>query len=168
VGGGAAVVAAAAVALLGAGDGADDTVALPPVRQIELTAAARTAGCELRTGDVLRMAGLPARPAGPPARPGVLDDPPTPDALAGSLRRGLIVIQYRRGLPEDAVTRLRVLQALVPRGTLVAPQRTPGPFAVEVAGWRRLLGCRELSSAAVDAIRLFRGRFIGLGPDRPA
>jgi len=38
---------------------------------------------------------------------------------------------------------------------------------VAVVAWRRVLGCREYARGAPDAIRLFRGRFIGSGPDRP-
>jgi hypothetical protein len=34
-----------------------------------------------------------------------------------------------------------------------------------VTAYRRLLGCRELSQPSIDAIQLFRGRFVGSGPD---
>jgi hypothetical protein len=39
------------------------------------------------------------------------------------------------------------------------------PFAVAVTAYRRLLGCRDLNQSSVDAIQLFRGRFVGSGPD---
>ena len=39
-------------------------------------------------------------------------------------------------------------------------------YEVAVAAYRRLLGCTRFTDAAIDAIRLFRGRYIGIGPDR--
>ena len=162
-----AVVVAAVLVLVGRGD--DDAVTLPPVRQIQLTAAARTAGCELRTGDRSNVLGLPVpgAPGRPPARAGVYDDPPDAADLVAALRRGVIVIQHRADLPDDVVDELRALQKAIPEGTIVTPEPVRTRFAVSVVAWRRVLGCRTYATGAVDAIRLFRGRFIGSGPDRP-
>lgn len=84
-----------------------------------------------------------------------------------ALRRGVIVIQHRRDLPEAVVEELRTLQEVVPPGTIVTPGRVASEDAVAVLAWHGLLTCRRHSPGAVDAIRLFRGRFIGSGPDRP-
>jgi hypothetical protein len=162
-----AVVVAAVLVLVGRGD--DDAVTLPPVREIQLTAAARTAGCELRTGDRSNVLGLPVPgvPGRRPARAGVYDDPPDGADLVAALRRGVIVIQHRADLPDDVVDELRALQKAIPEGTIVTPEPVRTRFAVAVVAWRRVLGCRTYARGAVDAIRLFRGRFIGSGPDRP-
>lgn len=164
---GGVIVIAAVLILVGRGD--DDAVTLPPVRQIELATAARTAGCELRTGDGSDVLGLPVSgaPGRRPTPAGVYDDPPNGADLVAALRRGVIVIQHRADLPEDAIDELRALQKAIPDGTIVTPEPVRTRFAVAVVAWRRLLGCRSYVPGAVDAIRLFRGRYIGSGPDRP-
>ncbi len=165
---GATLVAAAVLALLGRGE--RGTVALPPVRQIELSAAARAAGCALRFGDPGPEVGLPRDSAilRRPARAGVYEQPPSPAALGAAMRQGLVVIQHQLRLDDEDVERLQALQRAVPAGTILTPERVPSRYAVSIAGWRRLLACPRLTDATVDAIRLFRGRFIGAGPDRPA
>ena len=141
-------------------EGGDEVVPLPPVRQTELSEAARAAGC------VLRAQGEPGR-RGSPARPGVYSRTVDPRALIGAVRVGTIVIHHRPALGDGALDRLRAIQRAVPAGTIVAP-RADMPDLVAVTGWRRRLGCRRLNAATFDAIRLFRGRFIGSGPDRAA
>src|SRR5690349_1039111 len=93
--GAAAVVGGVAVALSGGGE---DTVALPPVQQIELATAARTAGCEFRRtrrGEVTNPP-VDGAPAATPESPGIKDDPPSGEAsLLAALRHGVVVIHYR-------------------------------------------------------------------------
>jgi len=147
-------------------DGAPDEVSLPPVRVTELDQAAREAGCELhraRAGEHLNPAvagGIGAIPA----RPGVYEEAPSAPALIAALREGVIVIQFR-GLDSEEVDLLRTVQEAVPDGTIVAPNDTGMRFAVAVTSYRRLLGCAHLSAESIDAIQLFRGRFVGTGPD---
>ncbi len=58
------------------------------------------------------------------------------------------------------------MRRAVPRGTvLVGNPRMR--FVVAVTAWRRLLGCRTATGPAADAIQLFRGRYLGSGPDAP-
>ncbi len=164
---GAALVVAAILVVLGR-DGSDE-VTLPPVRQIELTAAARSAGCDLRTGARWDMLGLPVpgAPGGTPAKAGVYDEPADPAGLVTALRRGVVVIQHRADLPKDVRDQLRRLRDAIPAGTIVTPEAVRTPYAVAVVAWRRVLGCRDFRSGTADAIRLFRGRYIGSGPDPP-
>lgn len=61
---------------------------------------------------------------------------------------------------------MQALQQTVPAGTVLAPERIRTRYEVTIAGWRRLLACPRFTDATVDAMRLFRGRFIGSGPDR--
>jgi hypothetical protein len=146
--------------------GPADKVSLPPVRETELDRAASQAGCKLhraRNGERLN----PAVAGGIgviPARPGFYERSPGASALLAALRNGVIVIQFR-GLDSEDVALLRTVQEAVPAGTIVAPNDTGMPFAVAVTSYRRLLGCPNLSARSIDAIRLFRGRFIGTGPD---
>jgi hypothetical protein len=138
---------------------------LPPVRQIQLERAARTAGCELRRGDAAARLIAPADGrAGRPASPGAYDAPLRPDALIAALRHGIVVIQYRAGISQDLLDRLSAVRSLVPRGTILAPSATAMPFEVAVSAWRRLMRCPRVRAATLDAVRLFRGRFLGSGP----
>ena len=156
------VVALGVVALL---RGGEDDVTLPPVRETQLTQAARDAGCVLR-------AGAPSRRDEPlvdglrsaPARAGFYEREPSARSIAGALRRGVIVISYRRSLPEDRREELETVQSAVPEGTLVVPNDRMR-FAVAVTGWGRLLGCRRLEDKTLDALQLFRGRYVGSGPE---
>ena len=161
---GAAAVALGAIAILGSGD--DDTVSLPPVEEIQLSRAAQTAGCEFRRrgGRALNprvSGGSSARPA--PA--GVYDEPQPAGALIAALRRGIVVIQYRRRLQGSHVDELEALQRAVPAGTIVTPNATGMSYDIAVTAYRRLLGCRSFTAHTLDAVRLFRGRFVGSGPD---
>jgi len=146
----------------------EETVELPPVRQIELVDAARAAGCRLE-----RARDRPLNPpvqgaAASPAEPGVYDAQPDVEMLVATLRRGRVVIQYRPGLARSRVRELERLQAAVPEGTLVVPNATRMPYEVAITAWRRLLGCPRFTDEAIDALRLFRGRFLGSGPDSTA
>jgi len=161
----AAVIVAVLLAVL---DGEEpEEVLVPPVYETQLAEAAREAGCELRRarpGERLNppvAGGIGALPA----RPGFYDESPGTSALVAALREGVVVIQFR-DLDGSAIDLLRTVQAAIPEGTIVAPNETRMPFAVAVTAYRRLLGCRDLSDASVDAIQLFRGRFVGSGPDR--
>lgn len=140
---------------------------LPPVRETQLVRAVQLGGCELRRarrGEQLRPAVDGPRAA--PARPGFYAEAPPARQLTGALRRGVIVISYRPGLERKRLAQLRSLQTVVPSGTIVTPDTSAMPYEVAVAAYRRLLGCQRFTDAAIDAIRLFRGRHIGIGPDR--
>lgn len=145
--------------------GGDETVTLPPVQETQLASAARKAGCVLRSGPIAERGVVAEGPAGTPARSAVYDDerPPTA-AIVAALRRGAVVIDYRPGVPEEQVEELGTVQRAVPRGTIVAPNEDMD-FAIAVTAWRRLLGCRRITRTTLDAVQLFRGRFIGSGPD---
>lgn len=146
--------------------GGDEEVSLPPVRQTELSEAAVAAGCELRSDRPGQRVVPPiVGPRAAAARPGVYSRPIGTSALVGAMRRGTIVIHYRLPLDEDRVEQLQKLQEAVPVGTIVAPNQGMR-YAIAVTAWRRLLGCRRFAGATIDAVRLFRGRFIGSGPDR--
>jgi len=146
-------------------DGRANTVALPPVRERALPAAARHAGCELRRlhrDDHLAVA--MRRGGGAAAKPAAYDAPVHARALGGALRHGLIVIEYRGDAAPEFVRQLGDLQRAQPRATIVAPNGRPSGYAVVAASSRRLLGCRMIGSRTFDAVRLFQGRYVGVRP----
>jgi hypothetical protein len=163
------VAAAVAVGIVFALFGRDDanTVSVPPVREPELVDAAGQSRC------VLRSAG-PGKPLNPPVdgpaggRPapaGFYDKPVATAQLTAAVRHGIIVIQFRQGLDDESVEALKTLQAAIPSGTIVAPNATGMQFELAVVAYRRLLGCRRFTTRALDAVQLFRGRFVGSGPE---
>lgn len=143
----------------------EEQVTLPPIEEIALPQAARKADCVLleRTRGT---AELPADgPPSPGAAPGVYDRA-LPDALiVGAVRRGVVVISHSPRLFDEEIDRLATLQRAVPRGTVLV-ENPRMPHAVAVTAYRRLLTCSRMRPGTIDAVRLFRGRFIGQGPDR--
>ncbi|MDP1849480.1 MAG: DUF3105 domain-containing protein [Solirubrobacteraceae bacterium] len=146
----------------------DPQASLPPVRETQLVRAVQHGSCELRRargGERLRPP-VDGPSTAAAAQPRFYAEAPPADRLTAALRAGVIVIHYRPGLDEERLAQLRTLQTVVPRGTIVTPGASGMHYEVAVAAYRRLLGCTRFSDAAIDAIRLFRGRYIGIGPDR--
>lgn len=146
----------------------DTKASLPPVRETQLVRAVQNGDCELRrarSGERLLPAVDGSR-AAPAAHPRFYEEAPPADRLTAALRAGVIVIAYRPGLDDERLAQLRTLQTAIPRGTIVTPDTSRMRYEVAVGAYRRLLGCRRFTDSAIDAIRLFRGRYIGIGPDR--
>jgi hypothetical protein len=145
----------------------DASVAVPPIRDTQLLDAARRGHCVLeraRHGQALNPpVNGPARRT--PARAGVYDRPLPPVALTSALRHGLVAIQFRTGLDGDTHSALESIQSALPAGTILAPNGTRMPYAVAVTAYRRLLGCPRITPSTLDAVQLFRGRFVGAGPE---
>jgi uncharacterized protein DUF3105 len=140
-------------------------VTLPPVGQIRLERAAHAARCDLRRGRAAERVNPPGDGTpGRAAAPGTYKRPLPAPALAAAMRHGIVVIQYRPGLSARLVDVLTALQSAVPKGTIVAPNATRMPYEVAATAWRRVLGCPRLDDTTIDAVRLFRGRFVGSTP----
>lgn len=162
----AAGAAVAVLAIVALGGGEPKTVAVPPVEETQLDHAAVAAGCELRRASPREH--LNPAVTGPaaarPAHAGFYDAAPDPASLVSALREGVIVIQFR-DLDGDRLHELHDLQQALPEGTIVAPNGTGMPYQVAVTAYRRLLGCGRISDEAIEAVQLFRGRYLGSGPD---
>ena len=161
---GAAILAGVAIVLLDDGDG--EEVSLPPIRETQLVDAARRADCEFRRaarGD--RLDPAVDGPAGSAAAPaGFYDEAPDSGSLVAALRRGVVVIHFRSDLDGERVDELRRIQEAAPNGTIVTPNSSMS-FEVAATAFRRLLGCPRASDKSMEAALLFRGRFLGAGPE---
>lgn len=160
----AAVIVGVLLAVLDSGE--PDEVSLPPVHETELDTAAARAGCKLERADAGERLNPPVLggAAAAPAAPGFYEESPEDESLLAAMREGVIIIHFR-DLTSSEVDLLRAFQEAVPHGTIVVRNDTGMPFVVAVTAYRRLLGCRRLNQSSVDAIQLFRGRFVGSGPD---
>lgn len=138
---------------------------LPPVLEPSLGAAVEHAGCEIapvRSGSLLRPATRAERSPSVPES-GVYPDPIGVSEVASALHAGFTVLRYRAPAPNDDVRALEAVQGTLPRATILTPLQRGGVDAVEVTGrWRRLV-CPELDGPALDAVRLFHGRYAGRG-----
>lgn len=76
----------------------------------------------------------------------------------------MVVIHFRPELDGDRVDELKEVQQAAPNGTIVTPNATMA-FEVAATAFRRLLGCPRASDASLEAALLFRGRFLGSGPE---
>jgi hypothetical protein len=143
------------------------SVAVPPIRDPRLVDAARRGHCVLERAGRGRALNPPVDgPAGRrPARAGVYDRPLPRGALTSALRHGIVAIEFRDGLDGDARDALERIQSALPAGTILAPDGTRMRFALAVTAYRRLLGCPRITPATLDAVQLFRGRFVGAGPE---
>ena len=164
------VAAGLAVGLVATITAGDDSgmVSVPPVRETELADAASQGGCRLEragAGERLNPA-VDGPPGARPAAPGFYDHPISSAALVAAIRHGTIVIQYRTSVEGDRLDALKSLQAALPTGTIVAPNATGMQVELAVTAYRRMLACPRFSLRALDAVQLFRGRFVGTGPDR--
>lgn len=163
------VAAAAAVGVVFALFGSDnaDMVSVPPVHETELPAAAGQGRCQLRTAGAGERLNPPVD--GPngvaPARPGFYEKPVESATLTAAVRHGIVVIQFRAGLDGERLDELKTLQKAAPTGTIVTPNDTGMQFELAVTAYQRLLGCPRFTERALDAVQLFRGRFVGSGPE---
>jgi hypothetical protein len=164
------LVAAAAIATLAVAalnESEPDDVKLPPVLETNLDTAAKAADCRLRRAQAGERLNPPVDgvAATAPAAPGTYDAPLDSAALVAAMRRGIVVIHVRAGAADETLETLDELRAAVPEGTIVAKNESDMPFAVAVTAYRNLLGCTRVDERTFDAVSLFRGRFVGTGPD---
>ena len=160
----AAVIVGILLTVLDSGE--PEKVSLPPVHETELDRAAVRAGCRLERANAGERLNPPVvgGAAAAPAAPGFYEDPPHGESLLAAMREGVIVVHFH-DLGSSELDLLRDFQEAVPDGTIVVRNDTQMPFAIAVTAYRRLLGCRTFNETSVDAIQLFRGRFVGSGPD---
>jgi hypothetical protein len=156
-------LAAALVVLLLLRGSAD----LTPRREADPIATVVASGCVLETprGRAAELSRPPV--AGPRARPladGVYRTPRPRERIVGSLRRGVVVIQYERTLPATQVAAIeRAFRAPAPR-RVVVPDGSGMNFSVAATAWGHVLGCSKLDGRVIRALRTFAFRYGGRGP----
>ena len=90
--------------------------------------------------------------------------PPNARNFVHSHEHGRVEIQYSQELPEPDQLRIKGVFDQDPDGMLLFPNNEM-PYVVAATAWQALLGCRDYSPAALDALRDFRDTYRGQGPE---
>jgi hypothetical protein len=197
VGGALSVAAIAAVVVaIAAGGGGDDgnkpkgaatnTVPIPAQKTTNLNAAAKDAGCTLRTftpgaNDRSHVEGTVRYKQNPPVfgphNPTWASDgdyvgqgaPPT-EKLVHALEHGRVIIWYKPTLPQREISQLETLFSEPMEGKpegykqiLVERPSLPGPVAA--SAWGQQLVCPKFNAQVFDALRTFRVAYVDKGPE---
>jgi uncharacterized protein DUF3105 len=108
-----------------------------------------------------------------PAEDGIYEEAAPDSTLVHSHEHGRVVIWFRPSLPADTRAGLRALVEEDDYQILLMP-RSEMPFEVAATAWNsspgpagtgRLLGCESFSPGAYDALRAFRDKHRGRGPE---
>jgi hypothetical protein len=197
VGGALALAAIAAVVVaIAAGGGGDskdkpksapsNTVAIPAQKVTDLNAAAKAAGCTLRSftptaNDRQHVEGTVQYKQNPPVfgphNPVWASDgdyvgqgaPPT-EKLVHPLEHGRVIIWYKPTLPAREISQLETLFSEPMEGKpegykQILVERPSLPGAVAASAWGQQLVCPKFNDQVFDAIRAFRVAYVDKGPE---
>jgi hypothetical protein len=192
---GVAVIAAIVIAVVASSGGSDDSkakssgkanpevkaVPLPPRKTTDLFAAAKAAGCVVRTfpnEGRQHITGKGTYRTNPPTsgnhNPVPAEDgdysgqqSPAPENYVHTLEHGRIEFQYAPGTPAKVIGQLRTLFA--EQGSyhdLLFQNNTNMPYQVAATAWTHLIGCKQVNDKIWDALRAFRLRYTDQAPEQ--
>jgi hypothetical protein len=192
---GVAVIAAIVIAVVASSGGSDDSkakssgkanpevkaVPLPPRKTTDLFAAAKAAGCLVRTfpnEGRQHITGKGTYRTNPPTsgnhNPVPAEDgdysgqqSPAPENYVHTLEHGRIEFQYAPGTPAKVIGQLRTLFA--EQGSyhdLLFQNNTNMPYQVAATAWTHLIGCKQVNDKIWDALRAFRLRYTDQAPEQ--
>ena len=88
-----------------------------------------------------------------------------------TLEHGRVLLQYKPGIPPAGFTAMQALyqESVLGSGasyhTVLMRNNTQMPFQAAAVGWRGYVGCNEVTPAALEAMRVFRDRWVDKGPE---
>jgi hypothetical protein len=191
-----ALVVVVVLLLSGGGDGDSrqtaevlpDGGSVPDQRVTDLPAAARAAGCELRSyrgksrehsTDIDEGIRYDSNPPSEgkhfevQAEDGAYGESPGDSELVHTLEHGRVIIWFKPTLPKDQRADLKALFDEDPYQLVLTPRRNM-PYAVAATAWNRdpvelgtgrLIGCPRMDEQVFDALRAFRDEHRGNGPE---
>jgi hypothetical protein len=188
----AAVVVAVVAGAGGDGDGPKQNggegpkTPIPAQREENLQAAAKAAGCTLRsftpgandrqhTEEKVNYQQNP--PVFGPHNPQWASDgnyvgqgAPGTENVVHALEHGRVIIWYKPTLPARRISQLEALFSEPIEGKpegykQLLAERPNMPFEVAATSWGQQLGCRTLDDQVFDALRTFRATFVDKGPE---
>jgi hypothetical protein len=162
---------------------------VPDQEEADLAAAARSAGCELRsfransrehTDDLAEPIEYSSSPPtsgkhfAEPAEDGAYDEAPDVKQLVHTLEHGRVIIWFKRNLPEEQRANLKALFDEDTYQMVITPDPTRMRYQVAATAWNaeptpngtgRLLGCPRMNDDVFDAIRTFKDEHRSNGPE---
>ena len=190
---GVAAIVAIVIAVSGSGgssgngpspsDQASSSVKLPVRKETNLAAAAKAAGCVVKSFPLEGREHTTAKVTyhtNPPTS-GNHNPDPSPDGYYPSgplpkernvhaLEHGRIEIQWKPGTPKRVVDTLEAIFNEPLKGKsgyhqLLFENNTGMPFQVAAVSWQHYLGCPSWNQNVIDAIRDYRETYVDKGPE---
>jgi hypothetical protein len=192
---GIAVVAAVVVAVVAGSGGGDKSkpkttgkknpevkaVPLPPRKTTDLFAAAKAAGCVVKTFPAeghTHVTQTVTYKTNPPTsgnhNPVPADDgdysgqqTPPKENYVHTLEHGRIEFQYAPGTPPKVIGQMRTLFGEQGQYHALLFQNNTGmPYQVAATAWTHLIGCKTVNPKVWDALRAFRVRYTDQAPEQ--
>lgn len=162
---------------------------VPAPKITNLAAAAKAAGCELKsypgksrdhTGDLSAKIKYDSNPPtegrhyAVPADDGAYESSPDVKKLVHALEHGRIIIWFKKSLRAQDRADLKALFDEDTYQMILTPNTTNMPYQVAASAWNgdpqplgtgRLLGCPKFTPGVFDAIRAFKDEHRGNGPE---
>jgi Protein of unknown function (DUF3105) len=164
-------------------DASGSSVKLPVRQETDLTAAAKAAGCVVKSFPLYGRDHTTAKvkyKTNPPTsgnhNPNPAEDgfypngAPPPERYVHSLEHGRIELQWKPGAPKNVVDTLQAIFNEPLKGKsgyhqLLFENNTGMPYEVAVASWQHFLGCPTWNEKVIDAIRSYREQYVDKGPE---
>jgi hypothetical protein len=192
---GIAVVAAVVIAVVASSGGGDSSkpkstgkknpevkaVPVPPRKTTDLFAAAKAAGCVVKTFSMegrTHVTTTVTYKTNPPtsgnhnpvpAEDGDYSGQQTPakENFVHSLEHGRVEFQYRPGAPANVIGQMRTLFGEQGQyHDLLFQNNTGMPYEVAATAWTHLIGCQKVNPKVWDALRAFRARYTDQAPEQ--
>jgi Protein of unknown function (DUF3105) len=156
-------------------------VPIPARKTTDLFAAAKAAGCTVKTfpnEGRQHITGTNTYKTNPPtsgnhnpvpAEDGDYSGAQTPakENFVHTLEHGRIEFQYAPGTPARTIGQMRTLFA--EQGSyhdLLFENNTNMPYQVAATAWTHLIGCKQVNDKTWDALRAFRARYTDQAPEQ--
>jgi hypothetical protein len=100
-----------------------------------------------------------------PAQDGEYDSAPAKEAFVHTLEHGRVEIQYKPGTSSKAKDALKSVFEESTDKMLLFPNNTGMPYEVAATAWTHMVACPKYNDRVPDALRAFRDKYRGKGPE---
>jgi hypothetical protein len=150
---------------------------LPARKETDLDAAAKAAGCTLKTlksegrGHTTNAVKYKSEPptSGPhnpvPAHDNAYTKNPGDTHLVHALEHGRVIFWFKPDAPPAVRGALKKLYDEDKALVILTPNDQPMPYEVAATAWTQLLGCPKYNDRVPDALRAFRDAYRLKGPE---
>jgi len=164
-------------------DSASSSVKLPVRKTTDLAAAAKAAGCVVKSFPLEgrdHVTTTVTYHTNPPTsgnhNPNPSEDgfypngAPPKERNVHALEHGRIEMQWKPGTPQNVIDTLQAIFNEPLKGKsgyhqLLYENNTGMPFEVAAASWQHYLGCPKWNANVIDAIRAYREQYVDKGPE---